>query len=1129
MMTRACAVLCFVLILCLATFGSQAGTPEVRTGLYHGRKVIYQVIDGKNVFEGDIILEHVDHPNPSGAGNDGIGIVYPANFWPKVGNVFQVPYTITVGDQKVTDSITSFNNIFSGFMQWVPRTTEVDYVDFNLDVNNHSGSCNSSVGRVGGKQTIGGSIDCVNQLHEMGHAVGLWHEQSRSDRDTFVDISYNNIIKILAINFDQLQDNAQDVGLYDYASTMQYSPYTFTKNGQPTIESIPAGIPLTSAFPGYSAGDIDNVKRLYGAAPTAVTITSNPVGLQVTVDGSPITTPQTFNWTLNSTHTLTAPTTVQTLSGTPYIYGRWGDSTAASHTITVTPGNGMVAQPSSSPAITVYSANFVMLVPFTSSVFPATTGTMTATPPAQVYPGGTGVYYTARQQVTVQATPNAGQNFYGFFNSPFWLPYSLNINPKIFNAPEDGNPINLQALFTSSPVYTITTNLSDVGVGVLIDSGFWYAPKNLSPFYDSGWNAGSQHSIGVADPQIPWATTFRYPFQSWSDSGAVTHNVTVPASSTTYTATLGAQYQLLDFANQPCAATINVTPTSPTGDGFYDKGTVLTFNESVNTGWVFTGWQKDLSGTQNPKNLTVNDEIYVLADYNTVSTPLSVSNLNPSSAVAGSPGFTLAINGAGFTANSVVFVNNTFRTSTFINSGKLTVPVNTADLATPGGFQIFVENFPNGASCTAFSTKTFFVLNGVGTSATVSSGSLSFSKQAAGSTSSSQTVTLTNTGSNPLNIGSIAVSGGFTQTNSCPGSLGASSSCTIDVKFAPAVPGAVTGALTILDNAGSSPQLVTLTGNGVAPLTFKPTTLNLGSVTVGSNSSKTVTVTNNETTTLNLSFAASGNFSINGGSCGATLAGKANCTITVKFQPTASGAISGALVVNDNSPFTPQAVALTGTGTGGPAVPLSFSPASLSFAATGVGVTSSAKTVTVTNISGGAVSINSLTAGGNFAAAGSGGTPCGGSLGAGANCTFSVTFTPSIPGSIKGGVAITTSGAGSPQNVALKGTAKAPVTLTPASLTFSAQAVGTTSSAKSVTLTNLSGGVLTIASIVASGDYAIVSTGSKPCGATVATGANCTFGVTFTPNVTGTISGAATVSHSAPLGPAAIKLTGTGQ
>jgi hypothetical protein len=144
-------------------------------------------------------------------------------------------------------------------------------------------------------------------------------------------------------------------------------------------------------------------------------------------------------------------------------------------------------------------------------------------------------------------------------------------------------------------------------------------------------------------------------------------------------------------------------------------------------------------------------------------------------------------------------------------------------------------------------------------------------------------------------------------------------------------------------------------------------------------------------------------------------------------------------------------------------------------------------------------------------------------------CTLTVTLTPSFTGTIKGGAVVATSGPGSPQILSLTGIAVVPVTLAPASLTFAAQAVGTTSASQTVTLTNSSGATLTIASIVASGDYSAAAGGGTPCGGSVATGATCTFNVTFTPNATGTISGAATVNHNAPLGPAVIKLTGTGQ
>jgi hypothetical protein len=140
-----------------------------------------------------------------------------------------------------------------------------------------------------------------------------------------------------------------------------------------------------------------------------------------------------------------------------------------------------------------------------------------------------------------------------------------------------------------------------------------------------------------------------------------------------------------------------------------------------------------------------------------------------------------------------------------------------------------------------------------------------------------------------------------------------------------------------------------------------------------------------------------------------------------------------------------------------------------------------------------------------------------------------VTFTPSDTGSLKGAIAIATSGAGSPQIVDVKGTGALPVAVSPASLAFGTQAVGTTSAAKTVTLTNNSGATLTISSIAASGDFAATPSGSKACGATVAAKGKCTFSVTFTPNVTGAISGAVTVVHNAPLGPAVIGLTGTGQ
>jgi hypothetical protein len=124
-------------------------------------------------------------------------------------------------------------------------------------------------------------------LHEMGHATGFWHEQSRPDRDSYVTVNFNNIINVLRYASAEQFDDMQALTLYDWNSLMHYGAWDFAKNGAPTLESIPAGMPLSNKL-GYSAADIDAIKRLYGAAPTAVTVTTNPPGLQVTVDGATV-------------------------------------------------------------------------------------------------------------------------------------------------------------------------------------------------------------------------------------------------------------------------------------------------------------------------------------------------------------------------------------------------------------------------------------------------------------------------------------------------------------------------------------------------------------------------------------------------------------------------------------------------------------------------------------------------------------------------------------------------------------------------------------------------------------------------------------------------------------------------
>ena len=1137
---------CVVLFLMGSALLMQAQQTEVRTGFWRGNKVTYQWIPGPNgtgkaVYQGDVLLDNVQQ-SPNGAGTNGFGIAYSQYLWPKVGGIAQVPYTIEPLSGDLTNlntAITQFNSTFAGVIQLVAHGSETNYVDFNFNSGDTSGVCDAFEGDTGkGQQVVGGSGSCTvaTILHEMGHTVGVWHEQTRPDRDTYVSVNYNAVIKGSRGNFDPIYDNQQMLSPYDYASVMEYPAFSFSRNGEPCIETVPSGIPLSNPN-GYSAADVDGIKRLYGTIPTQVTVTSNPPGLQVIVDGSTVTTPQTFAWALNSTHTLNVSTTPQTLNGVNYIYGRWNDSTTESHTITVTPGNNMLTQPATSPAITVYQANFVQLVPYVNTISPVGAGTVTPAPAPVTYSGLTGQYYVIRQLVTLTATPNSGQNFYNYIGSPgnFNLPGGTGANPKTFYVSDDpSSNINIITYFTSSPVYTVTTNPVSSNLYIYADNTFFYAPRNFALPSDPGWTPSSSHPVNIDSPEEPWTFNSRFEFSNWSDGGPQSHNVTLPSSGgATFTANLTPNYFVEDYALEgTCAATISVTPVSPTGDGFYPAGTLLNISETPASGLSLTGWLYDLSGTGSSQNLTVNDEVLAVADYNVISTPLKITSLSPPSVAAGGAPFTLTINGTGFTSNTYVYINNLYRAvATFVSSTQVTIPLTANDIGTAGAFQVAVGNF-NTAGCGPYVATTFYVSIGSGGGTpvvSVSPTSLTFTSTAAGTNSAAKAVTLTNSGTGALTIGSIATSGDFAQTNTCGGSLAANSHCTVTVVFNPSIAGSISGALTFSDNATTSPQLVKLTGTGIAPLTFSPTSLTLPSTAVGSTSSATVTVTNKQTSAISLSPAASSDYSITGGTCSSTLAATSSCTITVTFTPQYKGSIKGALTITTNGAFSPQIVAITGTATGGPTVALSFSPSSLTFISTGVGATTAPKIVTVTNKSTGTITINSITATGNYAAVGSGAIPCGGDLAKSAKCTLSVTFTPSNTGSIKGAVAVADSGAGSPQIVGLTGTGAVPVTLAPTSLTFAAQTVGTTSAPQAVTLTNNSGATLNISSIAASGDYTAAPSGGTPCGATVAASATCTFSVTFTPNVKGTVAGAVTVNENASLGPAVMKLTGTGQ
>ena len=403
----------------------------------------------------------------------------------------------------------------------------------------------------------------------------------------------------------------------------------------------------------------------------------------------------------------------------------------------------------------------------------------------------------------------------------------------------------------------------------------------------------------------------------------------------------------------------------------------------------------------------------------------------------------------------------------------------------------------------------------------LSPASLAFGNQAIGTTSATKAVTVTNISAAAVSLTSILPSGDFAiPSKTCGASLAAGASCAVNVAFKPSVTGAVSGDVTVTYPGEGSPQRLGLSGTGQNPITLAPTSLAFGTITVGSTSAaKTITLTNNESTSLNITHAASGDYSISSTTCGATLASKASCTMNVTFHPKQNGSVIGAVTVAYNASLSPQEVTLSGTGTGGATSPLTFSPSLLSFGNVAAG-TSASHTVTVKNSSASLVKISSLAASGDYTATG-----CVTTLAPLGTCTMTVTFKPSVKGTIYGSVAITDSTVVSPETYEVLGVGVSPLAASPASLSFGTLTVGTTSAAKTVTLTNNLASALSLTRST-SGDFAIAG---GTCGATLGAHASCTLLVNFTPSATGAISGVATATYGSTFSPEEVTLSGTGQ
>ncbi len=264
----------------------------------------YEVIDGLVIYQGDMILgtaadfETANDADEITAQSTALyrrvcwtflGInVHCENYrWPNA----VVPYDFqndwddssTAADEnaimraRVLDAIAEIEAVTA--VRFVARTSQSDYVRFRS-----SDGCSATVGHEGGKQNIRLSTGCGkwSVVHEMLHALGIQHEQTRHDRDSFVTINFDNILSGKKHNFEK-QSLAFDLRRYDYDSVMHYGANAFCKKDAadacvgPTIVPIASGTAIGQRT-SMSSGDIAAVNLLYPGLPPTLSITGPSSG-----------------------------------------------------------------------------------------------------------------------------------------------------------------------------------------------------------------------------------------------------------------------------------------------------------------------------------------------------------------------------------------------------------------------------------------------------------------------------------------------------------------------------------------------------------------------------------------------------------------------------------------------------------------------------------------------------------------------------------------------------------------------------------------------------------------------------------------------------------------------------------
>lgn len=258
--------------------------------------VPYDNVQGVAVMEGDIVLGPTNelfsrYGLPAAPPPDRYGAVASnrkTHLWP--GGV--IPYVIKSNARSLRADVEwAAAELSKTEIKVRPRTNETDYVEFQ----NTEDSCWSRLGRIGGAQEIElGGCGRVSIIHELMHAAGFLHEQSRSDRDAHIEVVWSEIDPDAHSQFETRPGRSQDIGDYDYDSLMHYPRRAFSRRGRDTIIPKRANARIGQRE-GLSAGDKAAIRFLYGGSsptPTPPAPTPPTPTTPAPIPQGPVPTPQ---------------------------------------------------------------------------------------------------------------------------------------------------------------------------------------------------------------------------------------------------------------------------------------------------------------------------------------------------------------------------------------------------------------------------------------------------------------------------------------------------------------------------------------------------------------------------------------------------------------------------------------------------------------------------------------------------------------------------------------------------------------------------------------------------------------------------------------------------------------------